>query len=263
MEVQQASLDVLQKLGRPGFPHGMTVLLVGDGKLAELREIEQQMRKLSYSGLDLLAIRFSWHMPSFDTIPTSSNPNVACPSQFHMLNTSTPCSFRPCMSRSAHAVCWYRDVDFWKDFPQPWRCDILSPLELSNSLQFAQQCCSVRFMTSAEVEILMYSICCVEAVHAWPLLLTDTGSGLQWRVVAALAKHGNSWPHPPAYPLILCLLRWTFSHCLSVLQASLISILYKRAVVLVWNKWCLPHYSKTAPISTGGVASWRLTQAWV
>ena len=103
--------------------------------------------------------------------------------------------------------------------------------------------------------------CITALMHS--LLLTDSGSGLQWRVVAALAKHGNSWSHPPAYPLILCLLRWTFSHCLSVLQASLISILYKRAVVLGRNKWCLPHYYWTAPISHGGVASWCLTQPWV
>lgn len=41
--------DVLQRLGRPGFPKGMVVLLVG-GAEAERLKIEKQMHKLCYQG---------------------------------------------------------------------------------------------------------------------------------------------------------------------------------------------------------------------
>lgn len=41
--------DVLQKLGRPGFPKGMVVLLVG-GAEYERYKIEKQMSKLCYEG---------------------------------------------------------------------------------------------------------------------------------------------------------------------------------------------------------------------
>ena len=41
--------DVLQRLGRPGFPKGMVVLLVG-GAEQELVKIEKQMNKLCYQG---------------------------------------------------------------------------------------------------------------------------------------------------------------------------------------------------------------------
>lgn len=41
--------DVLQRLGRPGFPKGMVVLLVG-GAEQERVKIEKQMNKLSYQG---------------------------------------------------------------------------------------------------------------------------------------------------------------------------------------------------------------------
>ena len=47
--------DVLQKLGRPGFPQGLKVLLVGNGQRDESREIEEQMKKLFYTGM--LSIR--------------------------------------------------------------------------------------------------------------------------------------------------------------------------------------------------------------
>ena len=41
--------DVLQRLGRPGFPKGMVVLLVG-GAEYERAKIAKQMGKLSYEG---------------------------------------------------------------------------------------------------------------------------------------------------------------------------------------------------------------------
>lgn len=41
--------DVLHKLGRPGFPKGMMVLLVGCAE-QERQEIEEQMHKLCYRG---------------------------------------------------------------------------------------------------------------------------------------------------------------------------------------------------------------------
>ena len=41
--------DVLQRLGRPGFPKGMVVLLVG-GAEHERVKIEKQMNKLCYKG---------------------------------------------------------------------------------------------------------------------------------------------------------------------------------------------------------------------
>ena len=41
--------DVLQRLGRPGFPKGMVVLLVG-GAEHERIKIERQMNKLGYQG---------------------------------------------------------------------------------------------------------------------------------------------------------------------------------------------------------------------
>ena len=43
--------DVLQKLGRPGFPSGMKVLLVDTAK--ERQEIVDQMQKLGYQGMVL------------------------------------------------------------------------------------------------------------------------------------------------------------------------------------------------------------------
>ena len=41
--------DVLQRLGRPGFPKGLLVLLVG-GAEYERQNIEKQMNKLFYKG---------------------------------------------------------------------------------------------------------------------------------------------------------------------------------------------------------------------
>lgn len=41
--------DVLQRLGRPGFPKGMVVLLVGGAEYERVK-IEKQMSKLCYKG---------------------------------------------------------------------------------------------------------------------------------------------------------------------------------------------------------------------
>jgi len=41
--------DVLEKLGRPGFPSGMKILLVDTAK--ERQEIADQMQKLGYQGM--------------------------------------------------------------------------------------------------------------------------------------------------------------------------------------------------------------------
>ena len=50
--------DVLQKLGRPGFPSGMKVLLVDTAK--ERQEIVDQMQKLGYQGMMWLLP--AWHL---------------------------------------------------------------------------------------------------------------------------------------------------------------------------------------------------------
>ena len=71
--------DVLQKLGRPGFPSGMKVLLVDTAK--ECQDIVDQMQKLGYQGMLLLSPALLLHakcdLPS-QLIPVHNLTSANC-----------------------------------------------------------------------------------------------------------------------------------------------------------------------------------------